>query len=148
MKNKWNIKWKLLNCKFNIIESMSWVFYFSYFFRNERKESVHITHLVFNVKRKQNNSRATRRCRARQKLMYAKKQIFKGRFKARGFFHMGSKEGTHPWCWIDNFFLFHLWFRVTKIVLWFFHVCGRSPMGLVSKKLQNSRCLFVSNNNV
>lgn len=48
--------------------------FFSYIFLNERKESVHITHLVFNVKRKKNNSRATRKCHARQKLMYAKKK--------------------------------------------------------------------------
>jgi hypothetical protein len=37
---------------------------------------------------------ATRRCHARQKLMYAEKQIFKRVFKARGFwFIWGPKRG-------------------------------------------------------
>jgi hypothetical protein len=61
-------------------------FFFPYFFRTERKESLHITHLVFNVKKKQNNSRATRRCHA--------KQIFKGVYSKQGIlFIWGPKRG-------------------------------------------------------
>lgn len=125
------------------------VFFFFHIFLEMKGKNHCISHILFSMVKESKTIQGQQGDAMQDKswcMQKKKKQILKRIFKARGLVHMGSKEGTHPWCWIDNFFLFHLWFRVTKIVLWIFHVCGRSPMGLVIKKLQNSRCLFVSNN--